>query len=94
MSSLTGVESAVLAFDAVQSELAIATGDGRVRLFSVAQQRLTADITQALTAAAGSQVATEIYSCMAWGKVSRGGRRRCAPAVFSHAPASFFQHSH
>lgn len=67
MSSLTGIESAVLAFDAVQSELAIATGDGRVRLFAVNQQRLTADITQELTAAVGGKVATEVYSCMAWG---------------------------
>lgn len=71
MSSLTGIESAVLAFDAVQSELAIATGDGRVRLFAVNQQRLTADITQELSTAVGGKVATEVYSCMAWGgKVS------------------------
>jgi len=73
MSSLNGLDAALMTFDAAQSELAVATGDGRVKLFSTAQQRLTADITQILsvsTSGPGS-VATEIYSCMAWGpKVS------------------------
>ena len=56
-----------MAFDSMNSELAMATGDGRVRLFNVIQQRLSADITQTLSSASGGRVATEIYSCMAWG---------------------------
>lgn len=67
MSSLTGIDAGVLAFDASQSTLAIATGDGRVRLFNVTQQRLSADITQELSVASGGKVATEVYSCIAWG---------------------------
>ena len=71
MSSLTGIDAAVLAFDASQSTLAIATGDGRIRLFNVTQQRLSADITQELSVASGGQVATEVYTCMAWGSKVR-----------------------
>jgi len=67
MSSLSGVDAPVLSFDASQSTLAIATGDGRIRLFNVTQQRLIADITQELSIASGGKVATEVYSCIAWG---------------------------
>jgi hypothetical protein len=79
MSSLSGLDAAVMAFDAAQSELAMSTGDGRVKLFSTAHQRLTADITQTLSAATSGpgSVATEIYSSMAWG-----------PKVLSSVPFS------
>jgi hypothetical protein len=75
MSSLTGIDAAVLAFDASQSTLAIATGDGRIRLFNVTQQRLSADITQELSVSSGGQVATEVYSCIAWGSKVRRERQ-------------------
>ena len=74
MSSLSGLDAAVMAFDASHSELAMATGDGRVKLFSTSQHRLAADITQTLAASTSGPggVATEIYSCLAWGpKVRR-----------------------
>lgn len=66
MGSLTGVDAPIMAFDASHLNMAIASSDGRVKLFSVAQQRLTADLTQEL-AGKGASLGSEIYTCIAWG---------------------------
>lgn len=70
-----------MAFDASHAELAVASGDGRVKLFSTAQQTLNADITQTLsTAMVGpGNAPTEIYSCLEWGP-------KVSPALVSHPP--------
>ena len=71
MGSLDGP---LTAFNASLSEMALASGDGRVKLFSTSLQRLTADITQALARGAAPGGAAELYSCIAWGaKVCGGG---------------------
>ena len=88
MSSVTGVESPLLAFDAQRSELAIVTGDGRVRLFNVVQQRLNADITPQLS----GPVATEIYSCLCWGaSAPTKSKQVCRPTIASQP--SFSRHN-
>lgn len=68
MASLSGVDAPIAAYNQDASDLAIVTGDGRVKIFSAAQQRLRADITQALTGSKGLQASTSIYSCLDWNK--------------------------
>ncbi len=57
----------MLLFDASTSELAAATGDGRVKIYSVAQQRLAADITQTLRGKATAGPSAEVYQSIEWG---------------------------
>lgn len=70
-SSFTGVDTAVLSFDASGTEFATALPDGRVRLFNVSEQKLIGDITQSLVSRAAADV-PQIYSCMAWGEAAFG----------------------
>lgn len=70
-SSFTGVDTAVVSFDASATEFATALPDGRVRLFNVSEQKLIADITQSLASRAATD-SPQIYSCMAWGEAAVG----------------------
>jgi U3 small nucleolar RNA-associated protein 5 len=74
MASLTGVDAPIAAFDAARSQLAVATADGRVRLFSVARGRLDADATAALAGAAAAAGPGDVYSALAWGPEGPAGR--------------------
>lgn len=67
MSYMTGVSDSITSFNNSRSLLAVATGDGRVKLFNAAQQRLAADITQNLNGNTSITAATTIYSSLSWG---------------------------
>lgn len=62
---MTRADNPIYSFDESKTLFALASGDGRVRLFNVAQQRLISDITQAVRPQ--SHGATPIYSCISWG---------------------------
>lgn len=68
MASLTGIDAPIFRFSSDLSDLAVATGDGRVKIFNVAQQKLRADITQALSGSKGMDAKNDIHSCLDWSK--------------------------
>ncbi|KFM27297.1 60S ribosomal protein L10 [Auxenochlorella protothecoides] len=54
--------------DPTQSQLATVSGDGRLKIFGVASQRLTADLTPAVSGAIGASGASvDIITSISWG---------------------------
>uniref|UniRef100_A0A1D1ZX85 Small-subunit processome Utp12 domain-containing protein n=1 Tax=Auxenochlorella protothecoides TaxID=3075 RepID=A0A1D1ZX85_AUXPR len=58
--------------DPTQSQLATVSGDGRLKIFGVASQRLTADLTPAVSGAIGASGASvDIITSISWGNKGR-----------------------